>query len=62
MIEGVVNAAYEAVVTLPLRGQTGQGRDIEVVIDTGYNGFLSLPPALVEELGAASPYRPRLSP
>ena len=51
MIEGVVNAAYEAVVTLPLRGQAGQERDIQVVIDTGYNGFLSLPPALVEELG-----------
>ena len=51
MIEGVVNEAYEAVVTLPLRGQAGQERDIEVVIDTGYNGFLSLPPALVEELG-----------
>lgn len=51
MIEGVVNAAYEAVVTLPLRGQAGHVRDIEVVIDTGYNGFLSLPPALVEELG-----------
>ena len=50
MIEGVVNAAYEAVVTLPLRGQAGQERDIEVVIDTGYNGFLTLPPSLVEEL------------
>ena len=51
MIEGVVNEAYEAVLTLPLLGQAGQERDIEVVIDTGYNGFLSLPPALVEELG-----------
>ena len=29
MIEGVVNAAYEAVVTIPLRGQAGQERDIE---------------------------------
>ena len=51
MIAGVVNAAYEAVVTLPLRGQVGQERDVEVVIDTGYNGFLTLPPALVAELG-----------
>ena len=54
MIEGIVNAAYEAVVTLPLRGQAGQERDIEAVIDTGYNGFLSLPPALVEELAGAT--------
>ena len=50
MIEGVVNADYEAVITLALRGQTGQSREIEVVIDTGYNGFLSLPPALVAGL------------
>ena len=51
MIEGVVNAAYEAVVTLSLRGQAGEAREIEVVIDTGYNGFLSLPLALAAELG-----------
>ncbi len=51
MIEGVVSDAYEAVITLLLRGQTGQEREIQVVIDTGYNGFLSLPPALVAELG-----------
>ena len=50
MIEGIVNADYEAVITLALRGQEGQAREIEVVIDTGYNGFLSLPPALVAEL------------
>lgn len=51
MIEGVVNAAYEAVVTLPLRGPSRQPREIEAVIDTGYNGFLTLPPQLVAELG-----------
>lgn len=50
MIEGAVNADYEAVITLALRGQAGQAREIEVVIDTGYNGFLSLPPVLVAEL------------
>ena len=50
MIEGVVNGDYEAVIPLALRSQTGQAREIEVVIDTGYNGFLSLPPALVAEL------------
>ena len=51
MIEGVVNADYEAVVALPLRGPAGQGREIDAVIDTGYNGFLPLPPAMVRELG-----------
>ena len=51
MIAGVVNAAYEAVVTLPLRGPAGQTQEIEAVIDTGYNGFLTLPTAMVAELG-----------
>ena len=50
MIEGVVNDAYEAVVTLSLRGPAGQSQDIEAVIDTGYNGFLTLPTMLVAEL------------
>ena len=50
MIEGVVNAAYEAVVTFPVRGPTGQSRDVEATIDTGFNRFLTLPPALVAEL------------
>ena len=30
---------------------SGQTREIEAVIDTGFNGFLTLPPALVSELG-----------
>ena len=53
MIEGVVNSAYEAVVTLPLRGPEGQSRAIDAVIDTEYNGFLTLPTAVVAELGLA---------
>ena len=50
MIEGVVNAAYEAVVTIPVQGPAGQSREVEAVIDTGFNRFLTLPPALVAEL------------
>ena len=50
MIEGVVNAAYEPVVTLVLRGPFGQTSEVEAVIDTGFTGFLSLPSALVTEL------------
>lgn len=59
MIEGVVNANHEAVISLPLRGPTGQTREIEVVIDTGYSGFLTLPPTLVEELGLPFQHRGR---
>lgn len=50
MIEGMVNAAYEAALILSVQGPEGQAREIEAVVDTGYNGFLTLPPALVDEL------------
>ncbi len=51
MIEGVVNAAREAIITLPVRGPTGQTREVEAVIDTGYTGMLTLPPSTIAELG-----------
>ncbi len=50
MIQGVVNDAHEAVVTLSLQGPAGQTQEIEAVIDTGYSGFLTLPTALVTDL------------
>ena len=56
MIEGVVNAADEAVVALSLQGPAGQSQDIEAVVDTGYSGFLTLPTALVAELGLRFAY------
>ena len=51
MIAGVVNAAYEPVITLAVQGPAGRARDIDAVIDTGFGGLLTLPPALVAELG-----------
>ena len=51
MIEGVVNAAYEAVIRLTVQGPSGQEQDIEAVIDTGFTGFLSLPSGVVVDLG-----------
>ena len=56
MIEGVVNAAYEAVVVLTLQGSAGQVRDIEAVVDTGYSGFLTLPTVVVADLGLPFAY------
>lgn len=50
MIEGLVNAAYEPVVPLTVRGPTGETREVNAVIDTGFNRFLTLPPTLVAEL------------
>jgi clan AA aspartic protease len=50
MIIGAVNADREAVIRLTVRGPTGQGRRVEAVIDTGFDGWLSLPPALIARL------------
>lgn len=50
MIEGSVNADLKAVVRLLVGGRARPLRDIEAVIDTGYDGLLILPPALVDEL------------
>ncbi|MDE2935061.1 MAG: clan AA aspartic protease [Chloroflexota bacterium] len=52
MIEGVVNAAYEAVVPLHLLGAAGERQEVDAVVDTGFNRFLTLPPALLAELGS----------
>lgn len=51
VIEGTVNSSHEAVISLQLRGPGGQAREIEAVIDTGYSGFLVLPPTVVRDLG-----------
>ena len=51
MILGTVNGSYEAVITITVRGPSGRTRQLEAVIDTGFNGFVSLPPSLVTELG-----------
>ena len=50
MIQGVVNAAYEAVISLAVQGPSGQSPEFEAVVDTGFSEFLTLPPALVTEL------------
>ena len=61
MIAGVVNADLEAVIQFPVRGPNGQHMDIVAIIDTGFNGFLTLPPALVTALGLARLSRGRVT-
>ncbi len=50
-MEGVVNAHLEAIITVSLLGSTGQTKEVDAVVDTGFNGFLTLPPMLVADLG-----------
>ena len=45
-----MNADYEPVITLAVRGPSGRWRDTEAVVDTGFNGFLTLPTQLVTDL------------
>lgn len=48
-ITGSVNAHREAILRLTVRGPQAQ-EEIEAVVDTGFTGFLTLPPPLVAML------------
>jgi len=51
MILGVVNIRREATIRLPVRDTSGREHEIESILDTGFNGSLTLPPAIVNTLG-----------
>ena len=51
MIVGVVNARTEATIRLPVRATDGRQQAVEAVLDTGFNGSLTLPPAVIADLG-----------
>jgi clan AA aspartic protease len=57
MITGSVTVAREAVISFTVRGPNGQEHEIEAVIDTGFDGSLTLPSALITALGL--PWRRR---
>lgn len=50
MITGLVTAEREAIIQLRVRGVGGHEETIDVVIDTGFNGYLTLPRRLVSDL------------
>lgn len=51
MIYGVVNSRREATLPLVVGNSSAQREVIDTVIDTGFNGFLSLPSEVITRLG-----------
>jgi len=58
MMQGRVNQRCEAVISVAVRGG-GTTTSVDAVIDTGFNGFLSLPIAIIAELDLPWIYRDR---
>lgn len=48
---GTVNADLEPLLQIAVHDASDQPHDVEAVIDTGFNGFLTLPPWLITALG-----------
>ena len=47
MIVGIVQPDLEAVISISVIGPSGQSQVVEAVVDTGYNGFLTLPYGII---------------
>jgi clan AA aspartic protease len=57
MISGIVSANREAMIRLTLRGHDDRNMEVEFAIDTGFNGWITLPPSVISQLGL--PWRRR---
>lgn len=53
MARGTVNKAYEVILFVELLSQNQHHHRIETVVDTGFNGYLTLPADTVQPLGLA---------
>src|ERR1051326_8155833 len=51
MMTGIVTARREAILRIAIRGIHGNEYFFDAMIDTGYNGWLTLPPAIIAALG-----------
>jgi predicted aspartyl protease len=51
VITGIVNANREAVLRLTLFDVKNLQHEISTIVDTGFNGYLTLPPDSIEALG-----------
>ena len=57
MISGIVTTNREAVIRLIVSGPQGQTQEVDAIIDTGFDGFLTLPSGLIAALSL--PWRRR---
>jgi clan AA aspartic protease len=51
MITGYVNADHEPIIRIQVLDSSGQIYEQNAIVDTGFNGWLSLPPHLITTLG-----------
>ncbi len=58
MIRGTVNEHLEAVLRLHVYSDDGVEHEIEGVVDTGYDGWLTLPRAVIAVLVSLPPLSP----
>jgi clan AA aspartic protease len=49
-MQGTVNSKLSAIIELKLQDRNGQEKIIEATIDTGFNGYLTLPSHIIENL------------
>lgn len=62
MIRGEVSADREARIRFQVYGTEGREEEVEAVLDTGFTGFLTLPPAMISALGLSPFKKPRTTP
>jgi predicted aspartyl protease len=49
MITGIVNLDFEPIIPLSICGSDGKVYTQDAIVDTGLNGWLSLPPDLIAQ-------------
>lgn len=59
MHTGTVSPLLEPTVSIVVTGPLGQSSNQDVLIDTGFSGCLTLPPAVIAALGLTRKYRQR---
>jgi predicted aspartyl protease len=55
MITGIVNEEFEPIISISLYDSDGNVYTQDAIVDTGFNGWLSLPPDLISQLKCLKP-------